>query len=183
MPGVQTVVKPGMVVLEEYQLGAALVSDARSAVYTLTSHPDALAKLTDSSTTPSPEAECQMLRKAAEIGVAPNVIAAGVDVATGLFVVVMQRLQTMDGSNALNVGDFYGFDMAGETPEIAEKQIVDILDQLYDIGIYFHDRTIYNFLVDEHRGEVLAIDFEHAEDVGVSVPAEERKYAWNKDFF
>jgi hypothetical protein len=89
------------------------------------------------------------------------------------------------------VVDYYGEEATvwEGVSEGAKAEIHQLLDMLYDIGIFYHDRSPHNFVLvydagNKSKEETFAIlDFEHAElHIDGFVPASLRKYEWNPDF-
>jgi hypothetical protein len=64
-----------------------------------------------------------------------------------------------------------------------QPEVTAMLDVLYDAGIVYNDRTGYNFLVHEPTQELYLLDFEHAELAPQPIPASDRAYSYNPDFF
>jgi len=118
--------------------------------------------------------EARFQRKAASLGVSPNVIRCN------------QNSIVMENLHEKCIADKYG-DSIEDVPLWIRETILDILYSLYSNGIEYIDVTPYNFV--EKDGVVWILDFGHAREVGDEIePYLDEVFAswnlskWNPEF-
>jgi serine/threonine protein kinase len=95
--------------------------------------------------------EESLQRDAAQLGVAPAIHSTISH--NGSPVLLMKRVEGM------SLADFYGED---DVPYTVWRQIREILQRLWNLGIEYVDITPYNFMIEPESGKLWVVDFGHA---------------------